>query len=199
MSYNPPAGNTLELQFGTGYTPPVGDALVLQFAPSGAPSLSFAAALTVTGGLDLTYSLPTYTLAIDAALSIDSDLDVRHGVTGAMSADLDIGADVALAHGVAGAFSTSLSIDGSAALLHPRFRLHGQVKDNGVLVDRRVRAYRRSTGALVAEVDTVDGEFELSVGYSVDEFYLVPIDLDNAASDWRPPVANRVLSVLVSD
>lgn len=80
-----------------------------------------------------------------------------------------------------------------------RFELRGEVRDQGVLVNRRVRAYRRSTGALVTEADTAAGLFTLDVGFAADEYYLVPINLDAAAADFAPPCANRVTSVLVMD
>jgi hypothetical protein len=37
------------------------------------------------------------------------------------------------------------------------------------------------------------------VGYALGEYYVVPLDLASDAVDWLPPVANRVLSVLVAD
>lgn len=80
-----------------------------------------------------------------------------------------------------------------------RFELRGEVRDQGVLVNRRVRAYRRGTGALVAESDTIVGAFRVPVGFAADEYYLVPINLDAAATDFAPPCANRVTSVLAMD
>ncbi|MCM2310296.1 MAG: hypothetical protein NDI84_02735 [Steroidobacteraceae bacterium] len=80
-----------------------------------------------------------------------------------------------------------------------RYELRGEVRDQGVLVNRRVRAYRRSNGALIAEVDTVGGLFALPVGFSPAEYYLVPVNLDPAATDYAPPCANRVTSVLAMD
>lgn len=80
-----------------------------------------------------------------------------------------------------------------------RYELRGQVRDQGVLVDRRVRAYRRDTGALMAEADTTAGAFRLPVGFEAREFYLVPVDLDSEATDYAPPCANRVESVLALD
>lgn len=105
------------------------------------------------------------------------------------------------AHGVAGMGAAVLSLVPAGAGLHPRYRLHGQILDGGVAVTavRRVRAHKRSTGAVIGEADTVAGVFDIPVGYALDEFYIVPLDLDSSATDWAPPVANRVLSVLVSD
>ncbi|WP_157353861.1 hypothetical protein [Aromatoleum toluclasticum] len=80
-----------------------------------------------------------------------------------------------------------------------RYELRGEVRDQGVLVNRRVRAYRRSDGAFIAEADTVAGLFALPVGFASAEYYLVPINLDPAATDYTPPCANRVTSVLAMD
>lgn len=80
-----------------------------------------------------------------------------------------------------------------------RYELRGEVRDQGVLVNRRVRAHRRDTGALVAEADTVAGVFVLPAGFAADEYYLVPINLDAGATDFSPPCANRVTSVLAMD
>lgn len=84
-------------------------------------------------------------------------------------------------------------------LIVHRYELAGVVRDQGVAVDRRVRAYLRSTGALVAEADTVAGAFRLEVGFAPAEHYLVPLDLDTEAADYAPPCANRVVSELVRD
>lgn len=199
MSYTPPAGNALELQFGTGYTPPAGNAVVLQFGEVGVPTGTIAAALTITGGFTAEYALPTFVGAIDATLSLSGEVTTSHGITGSFAALLDVDVDVQARHGVVGALASTLTLTGGMSGLHPRYTVHGQVKDGDTLVDRRVRVYKRSTGALVAEADTVGGVFDINVGWALDEFYIIPIDLDNGATDWAPPVANRVLSALVSD
>jgi hypothetical protein len=102
---------------------------------------------------------------------------------------------------VAGQGAVTLRLTAVAAGLHPLYRLRGQILDGGVAVTavRRVRAHKRSNGAVIGEADTVAGVFDIAVGYTFDEYYLVPIDLDSAAIDWAPPVANRVLSILVTD
>lgn len=69
----------------------------------------------------------------------------------------------------------------------------------GVLVNRRVRAYLRETGALLGQADTVAGHFKVHAGFAEAECYATPIDLDADATDWLPPTANRILSVLADD
>lgn len=183
MSYTPPAHDALDLQFGSGYTAPAHNALDLQFGTAsggstpvgvGAVVLEFIAAGTGTT------EPPTF--------------------TGTGAVVLEFTPDAAARHGVAGQGAAVLEFAPAGIGAHPRYQLRGQVQDEaGLLVDRRVRAYRRSTGALVAEVDTVAGAFVIPAGFELDEFYLVPIDLSPGAQDWAPPCANRVLSVLVAD
>jgi len=212
VSYTPPAGNAadLNLSAGTGYTAPAGNAADLDlsagsradFSFLGAPTLSvpsgiadftfepggalpvtgtLAATLTIDGAVAASFTLPTFTGALGATLAIDGAINATHARVGTLAA--------------------VLSIDGAVAGLHPRYRLHGELRDGGALVTspRRVRAHKRSNGAVVGEVDTSTGVFDIPVGYTLDEFYVVPIDMSSDAVDWIPPVANRVLSVLVSD
>lgn len=80
-----------------------------------------------------------------------------------------------------------------------RYELRGSVRNQGMLVERRVRAYRRDTGALVGEADTVGGYFQLHVGFEGREHYIVPVHLDETATDYSPPCVNRVVSVLAQD
>lgn len=142
---------------------------------------TLAATLTIDGTVAASFTLPTFTGTLGATLAIEGAINATHARVGTLAA--------------------VLSIDGSVAGLHPRYRLHGELRDGGALVTspRRVRAHKRSNGAVVGEVDTSTGVFEIPVGYALDEFYVVPIDMSSDAVDWLPPVANRVLSVLVSD
>ncbi len=80
-----------------------------------------------------------------------------------------------------------------------RYELRGAVRDQGVLVERRVRAYRLDTGELVAQGDTSAGLFRLPVGFEARLFTVLPVHLDEAATDYTPPCANRVQSVLAMD
>lgn len=123
-----------------------------------------------------------------------------HGVRGPGVGIVGIyGAGTGL-HGVRGAGSGDVDITGSAEGLHLRYELRGEVRMAGVLVNRRVRAYRRDTGALVGEADTTAGQFRVAAGIGAPrEHYVIPLDLSEDATDWRPPTANRVVSVLASD
>lgn len=100
---------------------------------------------------------------------------------------------------VTGTAAATVGVVGAVVAVHPRYSLKGEVRDGGVLVNRRVRVYTRSDGELFAEQDTTLGAFDIPAGFSEDEFYLVPINLDPSAEDWSPPCANRVLSVLAAD
>lgn len=154
-------------------------------------------------------------------IDIEAAGEAAHGVSGTLAITLDDPVVMAEAgHGVAGfeesefgfavggqgavgvAGSGTITIDAGTAAgvgVHERYELRGEVRDQAVLVNRRVRAYNRTTGALVAEADTVAGVFALAVGFAQAEYYVVPIDLDPLATDWTPPVANRVLAVLAQD
>jgi hypothetical protein len=185
VSYTPPAGNAadLDLSAAPGYTPPAGNAadLDLSHVVGGSPSGLLDAVLAIDGSIAASFTLPTFTGTLGATLAIDGAVNATHARVGTLAA--------------------VLSIDGAVAGLHPRYRLHGELRDGGALVTspRRVRAHKRSNGALIGEVDTSTGVFDIPVGYALDEFYVVPLDMDSGAVDWLPPVANRVLSVLVSD
>lgn len=74
----------------------------------------------------------------------------------------------------------------AAGIVH-RYELRGEVRAQGALVNRRVRVYRRDTGALVAEDDTAGGKVRLPVGLTPMEFYLISLDLDAGATDHSPP------------
>lgn len=80
-----------------------------------------------------------------------------------------------------------------------RYELRGEIRDQGVLVNRRVRAYRLSDGALAGEADTVGGQFRVHVGFAPALHYIIPLDMTESATDYAPPSANRVMSVLAED
>ena len=79
--------------------------------------------------------------------------------------------------------------------------LRGDVYQDGALVDRRVRAHRHDTGAVIGEANTTGGHFVIALDdadwVSV-LCYVVPLDMSVGAQDWSPPVANRVYPVLVT-
>lgn len=189
---------SVDLNFGPAYSAPPGNSVNFTFQSA---SVSGSGAITLTADADGTgsHSAPSYTGSGAITLSLVVAGTGAQPFFGAGAIDMSLAVAGQGAHGEAGAGAITLDASLAGTALHPRYRLRGVVKDNGALVDRRVRAYKRSTGALVAQGDTVGGAFDLAVGYALDEFYVVPIDLANDAEDWRPPVANRVLSVLVVD
>lgn len=80
-----------------------------------------------------------------------------------------------------------------------RYVLRGAVRDQGVLVDRTVRAHRLDDGAVAGEGQTVGGLFDLDVGFGEGDYYILALDLTPDGTDYAPAIANRVRSVLVRD
>lgn len=184
MSYTRPAYNAADASWlgSAAYTRPAFDA-----ADAGWSVEVVSAALLVAGPLGSASVVGEYIAAavIDAAALVSGPL-------GGLSASAHV--VVTAAASVAGPLG--------AATIHStvqRYELRGAVRSNGVLVNRRVRAYRRDTGAMAGEADTVLGRFIIPAGSAPAEHYLIPIDLDAGASDYAPPAANRVVSVLAQD
>lgn len=125
----------------------------------------------------------------------------RVAVTGTAVAASPLGSAALRGTAIVAGRITAVSPLGAGAIVGTvvRYQLRGEVRDQGVLVNRRVRAHRRSNGALAAEGDTLAGVFVLDVGFSADEYYVVPINLAADATDFTPPCANRVVSVLAMD
>lgn len=122
-----------------------------------------------------------------------------HGVSGAGTGAINCTATGAVAHGVAGSGSAAINCTASGHAIHERYEVQGEVREGGVLVNRRVRAYLRSTGVLVGQADTVVGKFNIHTGFTLAEHYITPIDLSEFAADWLPPTANRIVPVLAYD
>ncbi len=183
MPYTPPAGDAVDFTWAgaASYTPPAGDAVDFQW-----PADVVQARVAVPGPLGV------------PALRADFfgvEVEGRISVPGPLGASALRGQPVAVARAtVPGPLGAPA---GQARVV--RYRLAGEVRISGVLVDRRIRAYRRTDGALVAQGDTVAGAFDLPVGFAADEYTVIPIDLASGATDYTPPAANRVLSVLAQD
>lgn len=124
-----------------------------------------------------------------------------HGLSAVGAAHIGpLSAAGVVAHGIAGAGVAVIApIAAAGVALHPRYVLQGEVRDGGVLVNRTVRAYLRSTGALVGEQVPDAGRFDIHAGFSEAEHYILPVDLDEGATDWAPPTRNRILSKLAVD
>lgn len=124
-----------------------------------------------------------------------------HGVavTGAGEFTFDFMVEGTAGHGVAGAGEMTFDFMVAGVAVHPRYEARGVVKQGGVLVNRRVRVYDRDSGELLGQGDTAAGKFNVHAGFTERECTVLPIDLSPGAVDWRPPVANRVLSKLADD
>lgn len=176
------------------YTPPSGHSIVASWvgaAPYAAPAghAITASWLTVVVGAGLgRLPLTGAGVAVHGAL-----------VTGVGAGALPLSGAGTARHGVRGAGAGALRLSGAGVAMHPRYELRGEVRLGGVLVNRRVYAYLRSSGAKVGEADTVAGRFSVHAGFAAAEHFVTPIDTDPGATDWLPPTANRVLSVLAED
>ena len=180
---------------------------------NGAATLDFAAdaSATYTSSLASGTGAGTLPLSADASgvhgvvgtgastLTIDGSDAAAHGIAGPAEATVGFVASASVGHGIAGAGDSSLTFTVDAAATHERYELRGEVRQGGVLVNRRVRAYLRDTGAMIGEDDTTAGRFNIHTGFAPAEHYIVPVHLVADATDWTPPVANRVLSVLAQD
>lgn len=161
---------------------------------------TIAAVVPITAAIDADYIQVNVDVDIVASVPVIASIDAVHGVAATITAVVPVAAAAAGAHGVSAAVVGTIGLLASIAAVHERYELSGEVRLSGVLVNRRVRAYRRSDGAFVAEADTVAGKFKVPAGFlATVEHYVVPIHLDDAATDWSPPVANRVLPALAMD
>lgn len=158
--------------------------------------ITLAAMVPVTAATDLAYGV-----AFDgvASIPITADLAAAHGVSVAASAVIAVTALQDLVHGVAMDGVAAITLAAQADIVVDRYEVRGEVRLGGVLVNRRVRAYQRASGAMLGEVDTVVGKFTLHTGFAPIECYITPIDLAEGATDWSPPTANRIMSVLALD
>lgn len=157
------------------------------------------ASVTVVAAASVTHAPPVVDVVGLVSIGVVASGEVAHGVAAAGAMGVAVTAAAVAAHGVAAQGVAPIAVFAAAAVHHPRYELRGVVQIGGVPVNRRVRAYLRSTGELVGEADTVAGEFAIHTGFAPAEHYVVPIDMSEDATDWKPPSANRVLSVLAED
>ena len=156
-----------------------------------------AAAVSVVAGAAAPHGVAA---TLSVGVGVAAAAEAAHGVAATAAASVGVTAGAAARHGVAVSAIGAIATKGTLSLLVERYELVGEVRLGGILVNRRVRAYRRDTGALVNEADTVAGRFCIHSGFeSGIEFTVLPIDLASAATDWTPPVANRVLPELAFD
>lgn len=122
-----------------------------------------------------------------------------HGIAGDAAGALAFTGSGTAAHGIAATGAGAIGFTGACVALHLRYEVRGEVRLSGVLVNRRVRCYKRASGDLVGQADTVAGLYRVPAGFDDGEVYVTAIHLDDAASDWLPPTANRLVPVLASD
>lgn len=221
MSYTPPAYNAVNFTWvgAPAYTPPAYNAVNFTWAPAVSDVIGTGAGVvSVTGagtGVLAFVGVGDGVVPITGAgggqfgevitgdgagvVPITGDGAGLAGAAGAGAGVVPVFGAGAGDHGASGAGAGAITVVGAAVAVHQRYELVGVVKIGEALVNRRVRAYLRSSGALVAQADTVAGAFRIPVGVVEDEFYLTPIDLAPGATDWLPPTANRVTSVLAVD
>lgn len=182
-----------------------GAALAASVPISANLSLGHGVAAGITAGVPVTAEITAEFIEVNiegdiaAVVPVIASVFTVHGVAAAAVAAVPITAGTSAGHGVAATGAAGVPITASVTALHERFELRGEVRDGGVLVNRRVRAYLRSTGALIAQADTVAGKFQVHAGFAAAECYITPIDLSDTATDWLPPTGNRITSVLAQD
>lgn len=181
------------------YTRPDGDAADFGSSTAVTPEAVIDFGVDVVFDVAAEHETEVPEAVVDFSIDVSADAAGAHGIAGTAAFSIDVSAEATGAHGVSGTASFSIDVSASAVAEHPRYELKGQVRDAGVLVNRTVRAYRRDTGALVGEQFTTLGRFRIHAGFEAREHYILPISLDSDATDWAPPVANRVMSVLAED
>lgn len=205
MSYTPPAGDNAGFSWvgeTADYTAPAGDAAGFSWTPEryegriaapsplGAPQALGSIPVTVVGGR----------VAVSSPLGAPSVLG-EHVIAGRASAPSPLGVpDVRGEVAVVGRAAAPSPLAAPAVLGQVvRYELRGEVRKDGVLVDRLVRGHRLDTGAVVGEGQTDGGRFRLHVGFEPLECYTLALDMSAGATDYTPPVANHVTAELADD
>lgn len=214
MSYTPPAGSAADVSWVgvAAYTVPDGDAADFSWAGAATPdavegdAAATVATLSLTGEALAAFGTVDATAAATVAtLSLTGGVDAAVGAAGSASAQVAfvdltglVTAQLVTA-GPAAATISTITLTGAATAQHPRYELRGQVRLAGNPVERRVRGYNRDSGALLGQGDTTGGFFRIHAGFAEIECTVLPIDLSSGATDYEPPVANRVLCVMAED
>ena len=200
VDYSAPYGEVLDFTFAGApeYAAPVGDSLA--FGDQGtAAEITVVAVVGVTASLLLEHLVDEIAVTLTASIPVVAGIDASHGVAGSVAAVVTVSADQTADHGVALVGIASIPLQAAASIVVDRYELRGEIRLAGVLVNRRVRAYLRSSGVLLGEADTVVGRFQVHAGFAAAECYVTPIDMSAEATDWLPPTANRLMSVLAED
>lgn len=220
MSYIPPAGNAASASWvgASAYTPPAGNAANAALASTGVTAtasgvLAFtgvgvvkhgiagtgAGTLAFAGGGTAEHTSADVVADGAGTLGFMGACAAAHGISASGSGALAFSGAGAASHGIAAAGSGALAFGGTCVAVHQRYEVRGEVRLSNVLVNRRVRCYKRSTGDLTGQVDTVVGKYRVHAGFDDGEVYVTAIDLADAATDWIPPTANRLVPVLADD
>lgn len=200
MPYSPPAPHAANfICSGVAYTSP--GALAANFTLPGLAPIQGAGAFEV--GFSIEGAGVFTSILVDGAAAFELEFVpagvARHGIRGDGSVAIDFAPEGIARHGVRGAGDLAVDFTAGGHCLVVRYELLGEVRKDGILVNRLVRAYRRDTGELVGEALTTGGKFRVSAGFDAREHYVVPIDMANDATDWLPPTANRIISELAQD
>lgn len=137
--------------------------------------------------------------AVAGTIDFTGAAAAAHGVAAVGLGTIAFAGSGAAAHGIAATCAGTLGFTGACAALHLRYEVRGEVRLGGVLVNRRVRCSKRATGELMGQADTVAGVYRVHAGFDEAEVYVTAIDLAEAATDWIPPAANRLVPVLADD
>ena len=166
--------------------------------PAVAAVADIAATLIVTGSVALEHSAAAV-IALSSGIAVSAALSGSHGVVVSAAAAVDVRATQSVAHGVCGYSAATVALVAAVGITVLRYEVRGEVRLGGVLVNRRVRCSKRATGELMGQADTVAGVYRVHAGFDDAEVYVTAIDLADAATDWVPPTANRLVPVLASD
>ena len=158
-----------------------------------------AGALALTGAGTAEHTNLSVEGAGAGTLAFTGAATAAHGIAGAAAGALAFAGAGAAAHGIAATGAGAIGFTGACVAVHLRYEVRGEVRLGGVLVNRRVRCYKRSTGELMGQVDTTAGLYRVHAGFDDAEVYTLAIHLDEAATDWIPPTANRLVPVLAED
>lgn len=220
MIYTRPLGNAANAQFGGAYTRPAGNAADASFQTvptgtvgTGAGTLTFtgaataahgiagagAGALALTGAGTAEHINPSVEGVGAGTLPFTGAATASHGIAGAAAGTLAFIGNGTAAHGISATGAGAIGFTGAGVALHPRYEVRGEVRLGGILVNRRVRCYKRSTGELTGQADTVAGRYRVHAGFDDAEVTTMAIDLAEGATDWIPPTANRLVPVLADD
>ena len=159
----------------------------------------FAAGIPVVAAIDAEHATIAIDVDIAASVPVAAAIDSAHGVAAGFAAVVPVAAVLSVAHGQAGSVSGLIGVAASIAAVHERYEVRGEVRLGGVLVNRRVRCSKRATGELMGQADTVAGVYRVHAGFDEADVYVTAIDMAEAATDWIPPTANRLVPVLASD